>query len=527
MDNNDLILEELANAYEQLNIFYNWYEKIFTGINSQKKLSEALSNIARATKSLCVLSISIGRGQSLKVNSSWTSSIDLEKILATELESRINELESKLVSQSKLSITLELDGKTFYALVVPWKTRRVIHGMFVFIKDSMPYNVSEQVLLFNTSIQLGVLMDSADLDSTIEKNNQELASILTKDIAEFDSIFKLFEENTKQGYELFSETDIPEDTKIYLIDTHKWEIFSSTEKDYQGKAITEIIPSGIIDRIKEGKDYNDSLPNGDLILVNSVKDENRRHVGSFVFIHKTEADKKDIDKLARFCRSLLIRKDYNTKALESLSNIYISRLISMSKLVDAMHPTLSRRLSNINLVLKQMGKALSLSADQIEILLVSAKLLDVALIYLDYETLERYLIHGTHTLNSGILRKIHDHPIKSAHLLRYLPKLRECIPVIETHHERWDGLGYPNGLSGENIPYLARILHLAQSLAFRTENHFTDALDMLREKTEVGWLTRQGGRAFDPRLVKALLISLGYPVSEELEQRISKLDKKI
>ncbi|MCK5743722.1 MAG: hypothetical protein KAH30_03225, partial [Caldisericia bacterium] len=151
MENDKVILEELSNTYEQLNIFYNWYERVFTGITSKSKLSEALSNIVRATNSLCAVMVSIGRGKKLSVVSSWTSSLDLEKKVLVELESQISEIEGKLQSEYKIPITVTIDDKQMYLLIVPWKTNRIINGVFIYARDSRPYDTNEQVLLGNSS----------------------------------------------------------------------------------------------------------------------------------------------------------------------------------------------------------------------------------------------------------------------------------------------------------------------------------------------------------------------------------------
>ena len=523
MENDKVILEELSNTYEQLNIFYNWYERVFTGITSKSKLSEALSNIVRATNSLCAVMVSIGRGKKLSVVSSWTSSLDLEKKVLVELESQISEIEGKLQSEYKIPITVTIDDKQMYLLIVPWKTNRIINGVFIYARDSRPYDTNEQVLLGNSSIQLGVLMDSSIISTTLDKNNHELGLLLTKDISEFDNIFKLFKDSDKEHCSFMSKFIIPEGISIFAISSKDWKVLSSSNIESNGKNIKEVLPSGIVDMIKKCDDYEGKLPDNKTIIIQTVKNQTNEHIGSSVIITSHNKPQELLDDLSEFCRGYITRHHCNAKAYESLSHIYTSRLISMSRLVDTMHPTLSRRLRNINLVLRQMGMAMGLSSKKMDILLLSAKLLDVSLIYLDYETLERYLVHGTSTLNSGILRKVHDHPHISAELLRHLPNLKECITIVKTHHERWDGLGYPEGLKGEDIPPLGRILHLAQSLAFRTENHFADALDMLHVKGEVGWLVRQAGRAFDPRVVQILLASIDLPIPEELQEKVDKL----
>lgn len=53
------------------------------------------------------------------------------------------------------------------------------------------------------------------------------------------------------------------------------------------------------------------------------------------------------------------------------------------------------------------------------------------------------------------------HVENSTKMIRYLPDMDYVIPAVVGHHERYDGTGYPRGLAGQNIPYMARILTIA------------------------------------------------------------------
>lgn len=64
---------------------------------------------------------------------------------------------------------------------------------------------------------------------------------------------------------------------------------------------------------------------------------------------------------------------------------------------------------------------------------------------------EEYAIMKTHVENS-------------TKMIRYLPDMDYVIPAVVGHHERYDGTGYPRGLAGQNIPYMARILTIATVL---------------------------------------------------------------
>jgi putative two-component system response regulator len=87
-----------------------------------------------------------------------------------------------------------------------------------------------------------------------------------------------------------------------------------------------------------------------------------------------------------------------------------------------------------------------------------------------------------------------SHTWKGEEICRPMRSLRPVLPIIRNHHERWDGSGYPDGLKGEDIPLLARILQLADiydALISRRsyKEAFTveDAIAQLRREAEMGW----------------------------------------
>lgn len=87
-----------------------------------------------------------------------------------------------------------------------------------------------------------------------------------------------------------------------------------------------------------------------------------------------------------------------------------------------------------------------------------------------------------------------SHTTRGEEICRHLNSLQDVLPIIRHHHERWDGSGYPDGLAGEQIPLLARVLQAADiydaltnarpyKLAFAPAR----ALEIMREETERGW----------------------------------------
>jgi HD-GYP domain-containing protein (c-di-GMP phosphodiesterase class II) len=98
-----------------------------------------------------------------------------------------------------------------------------------------------------------------------------------------------------------------------------------------------------------------------------------------------------------------------------------------------------------------------------------------------------------------------SHPRIGASILSEIPQMREIIPGVLYHHERYDGKGYPEGLSGQDIPFSARIIALADAFdAMTSRRVYRDAMSIRRALSEV---EKGVGCQFDPIAARAFLDS--------------------
>ncbi len=98
---------------------------------------------------------------------------------------------------------------------------------------------------------------------------------------------------------------------------------------------------------------------------------------------------------------------------------------------------------------------------------------------------------------------IREHPVKGAEILQRSPTLHPVIEIVLRHHERFDGKGYPDGLQGDEIPFLARIVSVVDAYEAMTSSRFyRSALSETQAKSQ---LTKESGGQFDPEIVAVFL----------------------
>jgi HD-GYP domain-containing protein (c-di-GMP phosphodiesterase class II) len=101
------------------------------------------------------------------------------------------------------------------------------------------------------------------------------------------------------------------------------------------------------------------------------------------------------------------------------------------------------------------------------------------------------------------IEQIRSHPLAGVALLASIPDLEPVLPIIRNHHEHWDGKGYPDGLAGEQIPRLARIVAVADAFdAMTSPRPHRAALSLEKAFAE---LWDKAGIQFDPECVQAFL----------------------
>jgi HD-GYP domain-containing protein (c-di-GMP phosphodiesterase class II) len=156
-----------------------------------------------------------------------------------------------------------------------------------------------------------------------------------------------------------------------------------------------------------------------------------------------------------------------------------------------------------------IGEALGMTPAEIEKLKTAGYLHDIGKVVLDSETLNR---------NDGLVEEEQNkkglllHPAAGYRILNLFDATLEYAEAVFCHHEHWDGTGVPNGIGGQNIPLIARILRVAESWdRLRLQAGNTPGW----ERRAVPELLEQSGTALDPKIAEALAVrvSAGAPSS--------------
>lgn len=175
----------------------------------------------------------------------------------------------------------------------------------------------------------------------------------------------------------------------------------------------------------------------------------------------------------------------------------------MVKSIEARDPYTSGHSLRVRMLSRAIALELGLSIRQLEQIETAALLHDVGKIHEEFAP----LLRKEARLTPEETALMQTHAEKSAELVGIVSKFRGVIQdSVRHHHERWDGEGYPTGLSGEDIPLGSRIILIADTIdAMTTDRPYRKRLDL---ETVIGELQKCKGSQFDPKLADVATSSL-------------------
>jgi hypothetical protein len=206
-----------------------------------------------------------------------------------------------------------------------------------------------------------------------------------------------------------------------------------------------------------------------------------------------------------------VRQLYSTTA--KLERVNQELLQLMVKAIEARDPYTSGHSRRVAHYSKIIARAIGLHSRRIERVGTAALLHDVGKIHEIYAP----ILRKPDKLTADEWAIMQTHPIRSAELVANVTHLRDLIGPLRHHHENWDGTGYPDGLSGEEIPLESRIIMFADTIdAMTTDRPYRQARGEADVRSE---FIRQRGRQFDPEICDRLLSSPLWSLLFAPEQR--------
>lgn len=221
-----------------------------------------------------------------------------------------------------------------------------------------------------------------------------------------------------------------------------------------------------------------------------------RYLGALVIVWSED---RPLDNLQK--QSVQMLADQVAVALQSIltreekEENFIGILRALTRAIDAKSQwTLghSERVADTAILL---GQRLLMEEEELRLLRIAAILHDVGKIGINETILDKP--GKLEPLEYETMRK---HPQVGAEILQGIRSFEPIVPAVRSHHERWDGQGYPEGLAGEAIPLWARIIAVADVWdAITDDRPYRLAFE---ESEALAFMEQQGGRMFDPRLIR-------------------------
>ena len=196
-------------------------------------------------------------------------------------------------------------------------------------------------------------------------------------------------------------------------------------------------------------------------------------------------------------RNQMIQMERERTHMQAMNGLHLRTIEALALAIDAKDHTTHDHLQRVQLYATEIGKDLGLSEQELEALTAAAVLHDIGKL-----AVPESIISKPGKLTRSEFEKMKIHPVVGAEILERVEFPYPVVPIVRSHHEKWDGSGYPYGLRGEEIPIGARILAVVDCLdALASDRQYRRALPLDEAMAKVA---SEAGTAFDPKVVRAL-----------------------
>ncbi|RPH56534.1 MAG: HD domain-containing protein, partial [Acidobacteria bacterium] len=180
--------------------------------------------------------------------------------------------------------------------------------------------------------------------------------------------------------------------------------------------------------------------------------------------------------------------------VQQMSDLHLATIEALALAIDAKDQTAHTHIRRVQSYAASLARSVGMTENEIQGVKTGALLHDIGKL-----AVPEHILSKPGPLTQEEFQKIKVHPQVGAEIIAAVPFPYPVAPIILSHHERWDGKGYPAGLRGEEIPLGARILAVVDYYdALTSERPYHKAMT---SEGAVGLLTQEAGKALDPDLV--------------------------
>jgi diguanylate cyclase (GGDEF)-like protein/putative nucleotidyltransferase with HDIG domain len=196
----------------------------------------------------------------------------------------------------------------------------------------------------------------------------------------------------------------------------------------------------------------------------------------------------------RAYKMYLERLENDKLHVEEIAGLHLRTIEALALAIEAKDSTTADHLQRVRVYAVEIGREIGLSNKELDALQAAALLHDIGKL-----AVPEHIISKPGRLTPEEFEKMKIHPLVGAEILEEVKFPYPVVPIVRAHHEKWDGSGYPFGLSGEEIPIGARILSVVDCLdALASDRQYRRALP-LDEAMEI--VISESGKSFDPVIV--------------------------
>jgi len=243
-----------------------------------------------------------------------------------------------------------------------------------------------------------------------------------------------------------------------------------------------------------------------LLGTGNTKDDEYNLLGMMVAVNrkgKADFDSPDVKLFNSVSNSCAVFVE-NGRLFTDIKELFIGSLKALTSSIDAKDQYTRGHSERVAFISKWIAERLDgdykMSSEQIHTIYLAGLLHDIGKIGIGETVLRK-----EQKLTSDEYDIIKAHPAVGAGILEQIKQMRNIIPGVLCHHERWDGKGYPHGLAGEKIPLIGRIVAVADTFdAMTSKRTYRDAMSLDRA---ISLIKEAAGTQLDDKIVETFVNS--------------------